>query len=88
MQLTRLSAGLAAAAFLIGVPAVCHAQAVKAEAQTWPQTIPCDVLKGNAEGSYPATVPLTGYRAPHGSTQTPSGHQIWSVDQKCNPAAK
>ncbi|MBV9154502.1 MAG: hypothetical protein JO008_07825 [Alphaproteobacteria bacterium] len=88
MRLTWFSAGLAAAAFLIGVPVVGHAQAVKTDAQTWPQTIPCDVLKGDADGSYPATMPLAGYRAPHGGTQAQSAHQIWSVDQKCNPAAK
>ena len=51
--------------------------------ETWPDDVPCDVLKKNPDGSYLVTVPVTRFFVTHNSMQFKNTRETRYWDQKC-----
>jgi hypothetical protein len=60
MFLNPLAASLAIAVFLAGLPAAVQAQQ-PINVEKWPDDVPCEILKKDADGTYEITVPWTRF---------------------------
>jgi hypothetical protein len=85
MSGNRLAACLAAA-FLLALSMAARAEPINIE--TWPDDIPCDVLKLNADGSYEVTVPFTRFYTTHNSAKYRNTRETRYWDQKCKGKTK
>jgi hypothetical protein len=80
VSLSRLIASSAIAVSL-GVPLASAQTPINVE--TWPDDVPCDVLKKNPDGSYLITVPITRFFTTHTSMQFKNTRETRYWDQKC-----
>ena len=82
MRLQRLATALATAAVLAGSAASLQAEPINIE--TWPDDVPCNVLKKDADGTYEITVPWTRFFQAHGAgTKYRNTRETKYWDQKC-----
>jgi hypothetical protein len=81
MSVNRFIRGLAIAVSLGVAPAA--AQTPPLNVETWPDDVPCDVLKKNLDGSYLITVPITRFFTTHNSMQFKNTRETRYWDQKC-----
>jgi hypothetical protein len=81
-----LAACLVAAAFLAAHSPAAQAQPINIE--TWPDNVPCDVLKLNPDGSYEITVPFTRFFTVHNSAKYKNTRETRYWDQHCKGKTK
>ena len=79
----RLAARLAVAIFLIGYPLALQAEELL-NVETWPNDVPCNVLKKHPDGTYEITVAWTRFFQTHtAGTKYRNTRETSYWDQKC-----
>lgn len=85
MSLNRLAASVAAAFFLATFSAAAQAPI---NVETWPDDVPCNVLKKNPDGSYEVTVPITRFYVTHTGMKYKNTRETRYWDRKCKGTTK
>jgi hypothetical protein len=82
MLSNRIAASIAAALCL---PVLCLAAQAEPpiNIEKWPDDVPCDKLKKNADGSYEMTVPWARYYQVHTGGKWKNTRETSYWDQKC-----
>jgi hypothetical protein len=79
----RLIASCAIAIFLIGYPLALRAEELL-NVETWPNDVPCNVLKKHPDGTYEITVGWTRFFQTHApGTKYRNTRETTYWDQKC-----
>jgi hypothetical protein len=87
MSLNGLAASIAAAVFLTAFSAAAQTPA-PINVETWPDDVPCDVLKKDPDGTYEVTVPITRFFVTHTSMKYRNTRETRYWDQKCKGKTK
>ena len=83
MFANRLAASLAIAILLIGYPLALRAEELL-NVETWPNDVPCNVLKKHPDGTYEITVGWTRFFQTHApGTKYRNTRETSFWDQKC-----
>ena len=87
MSSSRLTAIIIAALSLAALGIAAPWPAARAEEpiniETWPNDVPCDKLKKNADGSYEMTVPWTRFFQVHNGGKWKNTRETQYWDQNC-----
>ena len=87
MSSNRLAAIIITTLSLAALGVVAPWPAVRAEApiniENWPDDVPCDKLKKNADGSYEMTVPWARFFQVHTGGKWKNTRETHYWDQKC-----
>jgi hypothetical protein len=74
------------AAFVATWSLTVQAQAINVD--KWPDDVPCDALRKNADGSYDVTKPITRFFVTHTGITHENTRETRYWDQKCKGATK
>jgi hypothetical protein len=77
----RLAAGVSAILWVVAVSPAGQAEPLNIE--TWPDDVPCDVLKKHPDGTYEMTVPWVRYFTIHSGGTWKNTRETRYWDQHC-----
>jgi hypothetical protein len=86
MSVNRLAPSLGTAFFLAAFSVAAQPPAINVE--TWPDDVPCNVLKKNPDSSCEITVPITRFFVTHTGMKYKNTRETRYWDQKCKGTTK